>query len=167
MLTLIAGSIEREEAYKISEQIRKGKGLSTEQYAELSNKGIEKWKLDSWNRILYTFPRAHAASYVLYAYRMAYYKVHFPLEFYCAYFNTYLDQFDADLLLNHADRLSHLITDMKMNFKYDDVSELIMMEVCQEMYDKGYDFSVHNINRAIKEFIIENGKITPVLRDTF
>ena len=54
-----------------------------------------------------------------------------------------------------------------MNFKYDDVSEFIMMEVCQEMYDKGYDFSVHNINSAIKEFIIENGKIAPVLRDIF
>lgn len=167
MLTLIAGVIEREEAYKISEQIRKGKGLSAEQYAELSNKGIENWKLDSWNRILYTFPRAHAASYVLYAYRMAYYKVHFPLEFYCAYFNTYSDQFDADLLVNHADSLPHLIADMKMNFKHDDTSELIMMEVCQEMYDKGYDFTVHSISNAIKEFIIENGKIAPVLRDIF
>lgn len=141
--------------------------MSAEQYAELSNKGIENWKLDSWNRILYTFPRAHAASYVLYAYRMAYYKVHFPLEFYCAYFNTYSDQFDADLLVNHADRLPHLIADMKMNFKHDDTSELIMMEVCQEMYDKGYDFTVHSISNAIKEFIIENGKIAPVLRDIF
>ena len=47
------------------------------------------------------------------------------------------------------------------------LSKLIMMEVCQEMYDKGYDFTVHNISNAIKEFIIENGKIAPVLRDIF
>ena len=167
MLALIAGGIEREEAYKISVQIRKGKGLTEEQYAALLGKGFEKWKLDSWNKILYAFPRAHAASCVLYAYRMAYYKAHYPLEFYCAYFNTYSDQFDADLLVNHADRLPHLIADMKMNFKHDDTSELIMMEVCQEMYDKGYDFTVHSISNAIKEFIIENGKIAPVLRDIF
>jgi DNA polymerase-3 subunit alpha (Gram-positive type) len=43
---------------------------------------IEKWKLDSWNKIKYSFPRAHSASYVLYAYRKAYYKAHYPDEFY-------------------------------------------------------------------------------------
>lgn len=167
MLALIAGGIEREEAYKISVQIRKGKGLTEEQYAALLGKGFEKWKLDSWNKILYAFPRAHAASYVLYAYRMAYYKAHYPLEFYCAYFSTYAENFDADLLINHASSLRQKIREAKCNLKNTDISELIMMEVCQEMYDKGYDFTVHNISNAIKEFIIENGKIAPVLRDIF
>ncbi len=81
MLDLLKYGTEREKAYEISEQIRKGKGLTDEQYVELSNKGIEKWKLDSWSKILYSFPRAHVASYVLYAYRKAYYKAHYPQAF--------------------------------------------------------------------------------------
>ena len=163
MLTLIAGGIEREEAYRIFEQIRKGKRLTEEQFTELLKKGFEKWKLDSWNRILYTFPRAHVASYVLYAYRMAYYKAHYPLEFYCAYFNTYLDKFDADLLINNSNSLHQRINETKQNIKNADISNLIMMELCQEMYDKGFEFSVRSVEDEIKEFIISNNRICPIV----
>ncbi len=83
MLDLLKGGMERNVAYHLSERIRKGKGFTEEQYDELIAMGFEKWKLDSWKKILYSFPRAHAASYVLYAYWMAYYKAHYPTEFDC------------------------------------------------------------------------------------
>ena len=56
-------------------------------------------------RLKYLFPRAHCASYVLLAYRVAYYKAHYPLEFYCSYFSINADRFDSDLLVNNADVL--------------------------------------------------------------
>lgn len=67
MLYLISHGLERKDAFEISDRIRKGKGLTEEQYAGLINEGIEIWRLDSWNKIKYSFPRAHAASYVLLA----------------------------------------------------------------------------------------------------
>ena len=81
MLYLISHGFDREEAYRISEDIRKGKGLTDEEYDMLEASGVEKWRLDSWNKIRYSFPRAHAASYVLLAYRIAYFKAHYPTEF--------------------------------------------------------------------------------------
>ncbi len=57
----------------------------------------------------------------------------------------------------------HRIADMKMNFEYDDISKLIMMEVCQEMYDKGFEFSVCSVENKIKEFIISNNRICPIV----
>lgn len=166
MLCLIANGIKREAAYKISEGIGKGKGLTSDQYAELQGNGIEEWKLDSWNKIKYSFPRAHVASYVLPAYRIAYYKTHFPLEFCCAYFSIFADEFDADLLINHADSLAEEIS--KLRFQkpsWSNYEKLEMMEVCQEMYDKGYKFVSDNIkNDRFESFFIEDGKLRPRIR---
>ena len=80
-LYLISRGLERKEAFGISERVRKGRGMSPEQYDALLNRGVEKERLDSWNKIKYSFPRAHAAAYVLLAFRIAYYKAHFPQEF--------------------------------------------------------------------------------------
>ena len=42
------------------------------------------------------FPKAHAAAYVLMAVRIAYFKVHFPILYYAAYFTVRADDFDLD-----------------------------------------------------------------------
>lgn len=82
MLFLQKNGYEKEEAYKIAERVRKGKQLTEEQYQSmLDNPKIPDWYPESCNRILYSFPRAHAAVYALNAYRIAYYKTHYPLEF--------------------------------------------------------------------------------------
>lgn len=95
-LTLIQKGISRKLAFRISERIRKGKGMTEQQYAELLQQGIKQWQLDFWNKIRYAFPRAHSASYVLTAYRLAYYKAHYPSEFHCAYFAENADYFQAE-----------------------------------------------------------------------
>lgn len=73
---------DRREAFKIAERVRKGKGLTEEQEEEMYQKGIPDWYIESCNTVKYLFPRAHALSYVLLAYRVAYFKAHRPLEFY-------------------------------------------------------------------------------------
>lgn len=163
MLYLVSQDVDRNEAYTISERIRKGKGLTEIQYSELLDMGVERWRLDSWNKIKYSFPRAHAASYVWYAYKIAYYKAHFPLEFYCAYFSAYVDDFDVDVLINNSDCLEKEITKLSAeSSQWSNYRKLDMMEVCKEMYDKGFEFvSKHINNEPISGFFIENGKLRP------
>lgn len=166
MLYLIKNEFDRNEAYKISERLRKGKGLTEEQYDDLLERGVEQWRLDSWNKIRYSFPRAHAANYVLMAYRIAYFKAHYPLEFYCAFFsvNSYL--FNADVLINEKGELKQRIEDMADETEYGCDSKFMMMQVCQEMYDKGFDFVSDKIkNESFEGFFIEDGKLRPKLKN--
>ena len=167
MLYLISHGLERKEAYKISERIRKGKGLTEEQYIMLMNDGVEKWRLNSWNQILYSFPRARAASYVLLAYRIAYYKAHYPLEFYCAYFTLYADIFNADTLINNVRELPDEIQKLKNSRLGSNKRDLLaLMEVCQEMYNAGYKFVSDKIKKErFVEFFIEDGTIRPRIKN--
>lgn len=166
MLYLVSRGLEKNEAFRISERIRKGMGLTDDQYNMLVDNGVEKWRLDSWNKIKYLFPRAHCASYVLIAYRVAYYKAHYPLEFYCAYFSMNADRFDSDLLVNNADVLYQKIERLKNSKELSfNTQKLDMMEVCQEMYDSGFEFVSDYIkNDTFESFFIEDGKLRPKLR---
>ncbi len=81
MLTLIKYGLDRQKAFLISEQIRKGKGFTNEQYDELLDLGVPNWYLDLCNKIEYLFPKAHCAEYVRLSFILAYYKTHFRTEF--------------------------------------------------------------------------------------
>jgi len=155
----------RREAFKIAERVRKGKGLTEEQEEEMCQKGIPDWYIESCNTVKYLFPRAHALSYVLLAYRVAYYKAHRPLEFYCAYFTMNADRFDADLLINNSAELKEMIMEYKESDETSKRDMRYVMEVCQEMYDTGYRFVSEKIkNEKFESFFIEDGKIRPKLK---
>ena len=81
MLTLTKYGLDRQKAFLISEQIRKGKGFTNEQYDELLDLGVPNWYLDLCNKIEYLFPKAHCAEYVRLSFILAYYKTHFRTEF--------------------------------------------------------------------------------------
>ena len=156
---------DRREAFKIAERVRKGKGLTEEQEEEMCQKGIPDWYIDSCNTVKYLFPRAHALSYVLHAYRVAYFKAHRPLEFYCAYFTMNADRFDADLLINNSAELKEKIMEYKESDESSKREMRYVMEVCQEMYDEGYGFVSDKIkNEKFDSFFIEDGKIRPKLK---
>lgn len=81
MLTLMKYGVDRKKAFIVSEYIRKGKGLTEEQYDGLLDFGVPDWYLDSCNKINYLFPKAHCAEYVRISFILAYYKTHFRMEF--------------------------------------------------------------------------------------
>ena len=136
-----------------------------EQEEEMHQKGIPDWYIESCNTVKYLFPRAHALSYVLLAYRVAYFKAQRPLEFYCAYFTMNADRFDADLLINNSNELKEKIMEYKESDESSKRDMRYVMEACQEMYDAGYRFVSDKIkNEKFDSFFIEDGKIRPKLK---
>jgi len=99
MIYLIRAGLEPSDAFQIMERVRKGKGLTPEQEQLMRSHNVPEWYIESCKKISYMFPKAHAAAYVMMALRIAYFKVHYPLAFYAAYFTVRAADFDADLVL--------------------------------------------------------------------
>ena len=91
MLSLIHRGMDKALAFSITEKVRKGRPLSEEDEKAIEKAGMPDWYVDSCKKITYLFPKAHAAAYVFMAVRLAYFKVHYPLEFYAAYLSTRCD----------------------------------------------------------------------------
>ncbi|HRF52124.1 MAG TPA: PolC-type DNA polymerase III, partial [Trichococcus flocculiformis] len=94
MVYLIHHGMDDGLAFKIMESVRKGKGIPDDWQAEMRAKEIPEWYIQSCLKIKYMFPKAHAAAYVLMALRVAYFKVHQPIRYYCAFFSVRAQDFD-------------------------------------------------------------------------
>ncbi|NLY72715.1 MAG: PolC-type DNA polymerase III [Tissierellia bacterium] len=159
--------IPRDHAFNIMERVRKGRGLSEEDLAVMKEVEVPAWYLDSCNKISYMFPKAHAVAYVLMSFRIAYYKVHFPLAFYASYFSTKVDDFDAKAMTQGIDKvvsyLENHIPETGASKKEEDYYAL--MEVVYEMYARGLEFKPVDLYKSHAwKFLIEDGKILPPLR---
>lgn len=69
------------DAYKIMEKVRRGRALHEEDIDKMKEYGVPDWYISSCEEIRYLFPRAHAVSYVVLALKLAWFKVHYPVEF--------------------------------------------------------------------------------------
>ena len=98
MLYLIYHGVEKGTAFKIMEDVRKGKGLLPEYEKAMRDSDIPEWYISSCKKIKYMFPKAHAAAYVISAIRLGWYKVHMPLEFYAAYLSVAPGGFEASMV---------------------------------------------------------------------
>lgn len=92
---LIVQGVKPLESFKIMENVRKGKGLKEDMEKAMIEANVPSWFIESCKKIKYMFPKAHAAAYVMMAFRIAYYKVHIPKAFYATYFTVKGDDFDA------------------------------------------------------------------------
>ena len=75
--------------------------------------GIEDWFINSCEKIKYMFPKAHAAAYVMSAFRIAWYKVHMPVYFYASWFSTKATAFDIETMINGYDAIKEKIIDVR------------------------------------------------------
>ena len=161
---LILKGVPNGHAFKIMEIVRKGKkDLSEEQVAEMKEHGVPDWYIDSCNKIKYMFPRAHAVAYTMMSFRMAWYKVYYPQEFYATYFTTKVDDFDDQTILKGKDAIlaQMELIDMKgSNATPKEKSQYTVLEVAYEMYSRGYEFMapVLEKSQALK-FWVEDGKV--------
>ncbi|MGI6206524.1 MAG: PolC-type DNA polymerase III [Anaerovoracaceae bacterium] len=160
---LIAKDVPKAEAFQIMEKVRKGKGLTEEREALMREHNVPEWYIESCKRIKYMFPKAHAAAYVMMSYRIAYFKVYYPPEFYATHFTTKIDFFNADVILGGMqsvlDRMD-AIRKMGKDASNKEQEEVLVYEVAYEMYARGYSFLPVEFghSRGVK-FSVEDGKV--------
>ena len=145
MLYLIHMGVEAGHSFKIMESVRKGKGLKPEDEEAMRAANVPEWYIESCKKIKYMFPKAHAVAYVTMAFRIAYCKVHYPEEFYIAYYSVRADDFDAHLMANGEKTARAAMADLLEKKKNNTISPkeknlIPILEVCIEMYARGINF---------------------------
>ncbi len=167
MSYLIAKGVEKALSFKIMESVRKGKGLSEEMEAAMKEADVPDWYIASCKKIAYMFPRAHAAAYVMMAWRIAYCKVYYPLAYYAAYFSIRASAFSYELMCQGQHHLENIMADYmrrKDTLSKKEQDAYGDMQIVQEMYARGFDFTPIDITVAgSRNFKIVDGKIMPAL----
>ena len=173
MTYLISMGLDSEESFKIMEAVRKGtvakhKCANWEEWkADMKAHDVPDWYIWSCEKIQYMFPKAHAAAYVMMAWRIAYCKVNYPLAYYCAYFSIRASAFSYEIMCQGQQHLEATMADYRKrsdtltNKEQDALKD---MRIVQEMYARGFEFEKLDIFRAhSRNFQIVDGKVMPSL----
>ena len=166
MLNLINWGVEPEHSFKIMEAVRKGKGLTPEQESEMREHKVPDWYIESCKRIKYMFPKAHAAAYVMNAFRIAYYKINYPLAYYAAMFSIRAKTFNYEKMAQGREKLEYCADLIRKNPapSAKEQEELDDMKLVREMYARGYGFCRLDLYTAkATRCRIIDGKIMPAL----
>ena len=112
------------------------------------------------------FPKAHAVAYVMMSWRVAYFKIYYPLAYYAAYFSIRADDFSYEVMCQGEDHLDTVLEEYKaMDKNAMTASEkglLKDMKIVKEMYARGFEFMPLDIYTAKADrFQIIDGKIMP------
>ena len=135
-------------AFKIMEFVRKGKASKDPEtwksYKEIMKEaGIEDWFIDSCEKIKYMFPKAHAAAYVISAFRIAWYKVHMPVYFYASWFTSKATDVDVEVMMEGYDAIKEKVTEIQCK-GYDatnkETGQLESLKVSLEATARGIQF---------------------------
>ncbi len=170
MTYLIGKGVEPEKSFKIMENVRKGivaKGKCAqweEWSADMKAHDVPDWYIGSCKKIAYMFPKAHAAAYVMMAWRIAYCKIHYPLAYYAAYFTIRAKAFSYELMCQGKAHLEQKLAELraKEDQQNKDKDQISDMRIVQEMYARGFEFLPIDIYRAhSRHFQIIDGKLMP------
>jgi DNA polymerase-3 subunit alpha (Gram-positive type) len=166
MIYLISCGLPEKRAFKIMESVRKGKGLPDGAEQEMVDAGVPAWYIESCKKIKYLFPKAHAVAYVMMAFRIAWFKVNYPLAFYAAYFyrRSQKGGFDAAMMTNGMDAVKAHIKAIdnaeKPTAKEEDL--LTTLEVAYEYYLRGFEFLPISLYEShATKFLVKDGKLLP------
>ncbi len=167
MVYLIGMGVESSLSFKIMESVRKGKGLQPEMEKAMVEAGVPDWYIWSCKKIKYMFPKAHAAAYVMMAWRIAYCKINYPLAYYAAFFSIRASAFSYELMCQGQQHLENVMADYRrrsdtLTKKEQDCYK--DMKNVQEMYVRGFEFVPIDIFQAdSRSFRIMDGKLMPSL----
>lgn len=160
---LMLKGIENKMSFQIMEDVRKNRPLKPEQLDVMKEHGVPQWYIDSCIKIQYMFPRAHAVAYTMMSFRMAWYKVYYPREFYATYFSSVVADFDADTILKGVDAILEKIALIEAKGQAataKEGNELTVLEVAYEMYARGYEFMDMKLGESLaSKFKISDGKV--------
>ena len=164
MIYLINKGVESEQSFKIMESVRKGKGLTPEWEKVMKEHDVPDWYIWSCKKIKYMFPKAHAVAYVMMGIRIAWFKIHYPLAYYAAFFTIRATAFDYELMCQGKENLEkHLkLYKSNPNLTAKEKDTVIYMKIVQEFYARGFEFLPIDLykSEAVK-FTIVDGKLLP------
>lgn len=167
MIYLMYKGLPPKSAFKIMEDVRKGRGLKPEYEEEMKAHDVPEWYIESCKKIKYMFPKAHAAAYVLTAVRIGWFKVYHPLAFYATYFTVRADEFDAATMACGKEIVQRRIAELEKQgnaISAKDKNVLTILEVVNEMYARGIKFLPIDIYESdATKFRIQDGSIRPPL----
>ncbi|MBR2080058.1 MAG: PolC-type DNA polymerase III [Oscillospiraceae bacterium] len=171
MIYLISKGMNEKRAFKFMEAVRKGaihkgKPWPDNIVEDMQSLGVPEWYIESCRKIQYLFPKAHAVAYVMMAFRIAWFKVHKPLEFYAAYFyrRSQKDGFDAAMMTQGKERA---LAEIKRIEKLPDPTAkdkdlLTTLEMCYEFYLRGFSFAPMDLYASDPvNFIPKDGQLIP------
>ena len=159
---LIDKGVKPKLAFTTMESVRKGKGLKPEMEQAMVENQVPDWFMDSCKKIKYMFPKGHAVAYVTMALRVAWFKVHEPLAYYCAYFTVRGDGFDATTMILSPEAARARIKEIRGMDKPTarDKDTATCLELVLEMNLRGIRFLPVDLYRSdVRRFLIEDGNI--------
>jgi len=130
--------------------------------------GVPDWYINSCKKIKYMFPKAHAAAYVMMAFRIAYFKVRYPAEFYTTYFTVKAGDFDAEIVsqgyqyvLDYYQELESRSSELTAK----DKNLMTVLEIVIEAMARGIRFLPVDLYRSsISDFqLTEEGLLPPLI----
>ncbi len=167
MTYLIGMGMDSELSFTIMESVRKGKGLKQDWKEDMLAHNVPDWYIWSCEKIKYMFPKAHAAAYVMMAFRIAYFKVYYPIAYYAAFFSIRASSFNYELMCQGKDKLEYYMADYKRRkdtLTNKEIDTLKDMKVVQEMYARGFSFMKLDVYKAqANRFQIIDGQLMPSL----
>ncbi len=171
MVYLIHKGMDPSRAFKITETVRKGliaKGkVSKEEWQgmvdDMLDCGVPQWYVESCGKIQYMFPKAHAAAYVIAALRVAWYKVHRPLEFYCAYFTARPEDVEVSILMKGREAVRNYMREIKAKGRDASPKETAVynnMLIFNEIMARGIEILPIDLKKShAAKYLPEDGKM--------
>ncbi|GAB6098853.1 PolC-type DNA polymerase III [Halanaerocella petrolearia] len=165
---LLQRGVKPSKAFWIMEHVRKGKGLTDEEEKAMRENNVPDWYIKSCKKINYMFPKAHAAAYVMMAFRIAYFKVHYPKAFYTTLFTIKADDFDAQIVLQGRNHIEGKIQEIKAkgnDATAKDNNTRTVLEIVVESLARGIEFLPVDIyeSKAYEFRLTEEGLLLPPL----
>lgn len=173
MVYLMHAGLEPKMAFTIMERVRKGAWLKISEeerkgyIAAMRENNVPDWYIESCGKIKYMFPKAHAAAYVLMALRVAYFKVHHPIYYYCAYFSIRAKAFELKTMSAGLDAVKARMADISQKRRNNEASNVEIdlfttLEIVNEMLERGFKFGQLDLYRSeATEFLIDSDTLIP------
>ena len=168
MIYLIEQGVESSLAFTIMEAVRKGKGLKPDWEEAMRAQNVPEWYIESCKKIKYMFPKAHAAAYVMMAWRIAWFKIYYPQEYYAAYFGIRAKAFSYELMCQGAEKaVKQLEYFSRFNEKaltQNEQETIRTLKSVREMYARGFTFVPLDLYKAkARHFQVTGDGIMPAL----
>ncbi len=157
MTYLLEKQLKPIDAFRIMEDVRKGKGLKPDQEETMIEHNVPEWYIQSCKKIKYMFPKAHAVAYVMMAVRIAWYKVHEPHSFYIQYLSLRCDAYEIETMTKGIEAIQARMQDIQMRqndrnavnpVSNKEKALFSTLEVCEELYARGYRIGNVNLNTS-------------------